>query len=94
MEELALIYRKEKVIKIISKVKDNKYILSIKDNGRGMERKTLHRIGDDEFTLKDSNHSGLGLFFVFDIIANDFKGSVIVNTKEKKYTEIIVEIPL
>ena len=55
------------------KIKNNKYYLSIKDNGCGMNKDVLERIKEPFFTTKKRG-SGLGCVLIHEIIeAHDAK---------------------
>lgn len=94
IEELELCRRRNKIIEIEGIVKDNQYILSIKDNGRGINEEIVKNIEDLELTSEKCNHLGLGLFFIYSCIKNDFKGEVNIKSRKGKYTKVIINIPL
>ena len=54
-------------ITITSKIKNNKYYLTIKDNGCGMDKETLEKIKEPFFTTKKRG-SGLGVSLIYEII--------------------------
>ena len=54
-------------ITINSKIKNNKYYLTIKDNGCGMNKETLEKIKEPFFTTKKRG-SGLGVALIYEII--------------------------
>ena len=54
-------------ITINSKIKNNKYYLTIKDNGCGMNKETLEKIKEPFFTTKKRG-SGLGVSLIYEII--------------------------
>ena len=54
-------------ISINSKIKNNKYYLTIKDNGCGMSREVLDKIKEPFFTTKKRG-SGLGVALIYEII--------------------------
>ena len=76
---------------IIKTYEDNaKIYLEIKDNGVGIDDKTLHNIFDPFFTTKDPEKgTGLGLSIIYGII-NEIKGKITVESKLGKYTKMIV----
>lgn len=75
--------------------KDNKAIVSIKDNGCGMDEETVSRIFD-KFYQKDKSGNqegnGLGLSIVKRIV-DLCKGEIIVNSQPDVGTEFIVMLP-
>jgi len=54
-------------ITIQSKIKNNKYYLTIKDNGCGMDKEVLNKIKEPFFTTKKRG-SGLGVSLIYEII--------------------------
>jgi sensor histidine kinase regulating citrate/malate metabolism len=93
MEELEGNKKTEKVIKICSKEEGSMYLLTVKDNGCGIDEKILETLSSKEITMKDGNHLGLGLYFVLDTVENHFDGSLKVESKENVSTEIVFIIP-
>jgi signal transduction histidine kinase len=94
IEELEMNKKEKKIIDIKSKQRRKMYILRIKDNGRGIERKVLASIRRSEFSMKDEWHLGLGLSFVFDTVKNHFKGSLEIKSVRGKSTTVIFKIPI
>lgn len=67
--------------------------LSIKDNGKGMDEKTIKHIFDPFFTTKaPGNGLGIGLYIVQEII-RDHSGEIGVISHPKKGTEFIIRLP-
>jgi two-component system NtrC family sensor kinase len=68
--------------------------IHIRDNGMGIPDKILNKIYQPFFTTKPAGQgTGLGLFLGYDIITNEHKGQLKVETKEGEYTEFIIELP-
>ncbi|MGM0379753.1 MAG: sensor histidine kinase [Bacillota bacterium] len=76
----------------ISAKKEKNIILSIRDNGKGIKKEYIKKIFDKNFKISESG-SGLGLFIVKEIVKNDFKGKIDVNSQLNDYTEFIIKIP-
>lgn len=77
----ALIQReiKNPFIKIIlNKNKNNKSILSIEDNARGIDDKIINKIFDPYFTSKENN-SGIGLYMSKIITESHLNGNIYIN---------------
>lgn len=73
---------------------DNKIVVSIRDNGKGISLKHIEKIFMENFTLKKSYlNLGLGLPFVKSTIENEFKGAVAVRSEVGKFTEFILLFP-
>jgi PAS domain S-box-containing protein len=74
--------------------KKGKYILlTIRDNGRGIDNFHLDRIFDPYFTTKDfSQGAGMGLAVVRGLVVNH-NGSITVDSRVDKGTEIKVYLP-
>ncbi len=68
-------------------------ILSIKDDGIGMEKEIIPKIFDPFFTTKHNGEgTGLGLSVVYGII-NKYKGRIKIKSKPGYGTEVILEVP-
>lgn len=70
---------------------ENKMKLVISDNGKGISKEDLPKIGRLFFTTKDDG-TGLGLNMCFKII-EDHAGSIEVESEEGKWTKFIISIP-
>ncbi len=66
--------------------KDNMVIVSIADNGEGMDASTQEKIFEPHFTTKDTG-SGLGLTLVYKII-KEHKGDISISSKKGEGTII------
>lgn len=96
------IYRKSKIeespVKSItlSTFKENSnLIIQIKDTGDGIKKDDLNHIYDPFFTTKPvGSGTGLGLNFVYDIVTNNYKGKIDVNSEYKQYTDVTITLPI
>jgi two-component system sporulation sensor kinase B len=71
---------------------DGEYIeITIKDQGIGMTKKQLDRLGSPFYSLKEKG-TGLGMMVSFQIIRS-FKGNIIVNSVKGIGTEFIILLP-
>jgi len=83
----------EPTIQIRASQRDERIILSIKDNGVGMSQETQEKVFDPFFTTKDVGKGmGLGLSICHRIIA-DHQGVVTILSKEGSGTEFILDLP-
>ena len=74
-------------------VQEYKYVaVFIRDNGAGMDERTLERLFDPFFTTKDEG-TGLGLSVSYRIIRNH-GGTIEVNSKRDEWTEFVIRLPI
>ena len=68
--------------------------ITYKDNGKGMDSKTLDHLFERFYTTKkESGGSGIGLYVVHDIIVNKLHGSIDVTSQEGKGSDFTIKIP-
>ncbi|PCJ26330.1 MAG: ATPase [Flavobacteriales bacterium] len=85
---------KNGAIEVITESGSDSIILTIKDNGIGIDEAIKDKLFDPFFTTKDVGEgTGLGLSIVRSIIDNH-NGKITVNSIINKGTEMIVEIPI
>ena len=77
---------------ITSKIIDNRYVISVADNGCGMSPETVAKVFEPYFTTK-ANGTGLGMTMVYKII-KEFSGEITVNSQEGEGTEFVLQFPL
>uniref|UniRef100_UPI00298DC663 sensor histidine kinase n=1 Tax=Treponema sp. TaxID=166 RepID=UPI00298DC663 len=77
---------------IISVIKDDKYILTVTDNGCGMSEEKLSKIFEPYYTTKATG-TGLGLTTVYKIV-KEFSGDIDVKSEEGEGTQFIISIPV
>ncbi|MDB4867635.1 MAG: domain S-box protein [Cohnella sp.] len=76
----------------VSARREGKYaLISIRDNGKGMERATLNRLFDPFFTTKEEG-TGLGLSVSYRIIRNH-GGTIHVDSHLNEGTEFVIYLP-
>jgi signal transduction histidine kinase len=69
--------------------------ICIRDNGTGISEKTKSHILDPFFTTKPVGQGvGLGLYIAHDIIVNQHHGSLIFESQEGEFTNVIIRIPI
>lgn len=79
-------------IVIHSEYKNDNFILSIADNGCGMDRETCSRVFEPYYTTK-ANGTGLGLTTVYKII-KDFHGDINVTSEVGVGTIFTIRLPV
>lgn len=93
----ALKYSKEPLITIETKQVSNKYSISVKDNGVGIEEKSKKKLFKKFYRVPSGDvHNvkglGLGLYFVKKVI-DGHKGTILVKSVAGKGSEFIIELP-
>lgn len=83
---------KEGVIDVLFEIKSHQVIISVKDNGVGIDASKINKIFVPYFTTK-STGTGLGLAMVKQIIENH-NGSISFATEETKGTVFKITLPL
>ena len=82
----------EKMVEVEVKKQKNTVLISVKDNGIGIETENQERIFEPKFTTKTSG-MGLGLGIIRNIIEN-YKGSISFETEPNKGTVFTVSLPI
>lgn len=84
----------EMVIKISTFANRKTCGFIIHDNGTGIPENIIGNIFDPFFTTKQEERgTGLGLSIIYGII-KEMKGDIIVDSKEGKYTRLVVSLPV
>ncbi|MCG8605364.1 ATP-binding protein, partial [bacterium] len=66
----------------------------IRDNGKGIPKDHLNKIFNPFFSTKPSGQgTGLGLSISYDIIVQQHKGDIRVETEEGSFTEFVISLP-
>ena len=74
---------------------NEKLVLTVSDNGKGIPKKNLHRVFDPFFTTRmGQGGSGLGLNIVFNIVTSTLGGSIEVSSEEGVQTMFTISLPL
>ncbi len=82
----------EKSVEVLVKKEENQVLISVKDNGTGIEGDHLDRIFEPKFTTKNSG-MGLGLGIIKNIIEN-YNGTITFETAAGKGTVFCVFLPI
>ncbi len=81
------------IIKIKTEAANNGLYISIKDNGKGIEKEKIDKLFDLGFTTKGNRtKTGLGLATAYRIIENH-SGTIELKTKKGEGTEVIIFLP-
>ncbi|MFC1856103.1 response regulator [Thermodesulfobacteriota bacterium] len=81
-------------IKISSKLSGDNVIITVTDNGTGINKDDLRNIFDPFFTTKEKKRgSGLGLSVVYRVITS-YKGEIEVDSEIGKFTAFTITLPL
>jgi signal transduction histidine kinase len=81
-------------IRIEGRVENGRSILSVRDNGPGINPENLDKIFDPFFTTKDVGAGmGLGLSICYRIV-QDYEGRISVKTEPGKFCEFTLEFPV
>jgi two-component system sensor histidine kinase PhcS len=81
-------------IRIEGRVENGHSILSLRDNGEGIDAKHLDKIFDPFYTTKDVGEGmGLGLSICYSIV-QEYGGRIAVNTEPGKFCEFTLEFPV
>ena len=81
-------------ISVTSKNLGDKFEVRIRDNGSGVPQSVIDKIFNPFFTTKPAGAgTGLGLSLSYDIVTQEHKGEIRVETKEGEYAEFIITIP-
>jgi len=89
-------YKEEKggILTIATSGSDSHVLISIRDNGTGMDENTKKKLFEPFFTTKDVGEgTGLGLSIAYNTIVKH-NGTITVNSELGAGTEFIIEIPI
>lgn len=82
----------EKIVSVSVKKIEDQVLISVTDNGTGIEQENIPRIFEPKFTTKSSG-MGLGLGIIKNIIEN-YKGTITFDTQLGKGTVFTVSLPI
>jgi signal transduction histidine kinase/streptogramin lyase len=81
-------------VRVTSKNLEDSFEVRVRDNGSGVPKNVLDKIFNPFFTTKPAGvGTGLGLSLTYDIITQEHKGKIEVNTQEGEFAEFILTIP-
>jgi len=82
------------VVSVSTKDLGNKVEVRIRDNGKGISKENIDKIFNPFFTTKPTGKgTGLGLSLSFDIVVQEHRGEIRVESEEGEYAEFIITIP-
>jgi signal transduction histidine kinase len=82
------------VLKVTTKNLGDAVEIRIRDNGKGMPAAVVEKIFNPFYTTKPAGSgTGLGLSISFDIIVQQHRGQIVVDSVEGEYAEFIITIP-
>jgi len=82
------------MLSVLSKNLSDKIEIRIRDNGNGIPADVREKIFTPFFTTKPTGQgTGLGLSISYDIVVQEHKGGIKVETEEGKFTEFVVRLP-
>ena len=82
------------IVRVSAKSLPGSIEIRIRDNGNGIPQSVRDKIFNPFFTTKPAGAgTGLGLSLSYDIITQEHRGEISVDTKEGEYTEFIITIP-
>jgi signal transduction histidine kinase len=82
------------VLRVTTRGKGGEVEIRIRDNGTGMPKSVVQKIFNPFFTTKPTGSgTGLGLSLSYQIVVEQHKGTIRVDTQEGEYTEFVVTLP-
>ncbi|MBC7712131.1 MAG: HAMP domain-containing histidine kinase [Rhizobacter sp.] len=84
---------KNSLVRIESEVSNQNYIISIKDQGKGMPPELLSKLGMEKVTFDKNDGNGLGVFYAVQTI-NSWGGNVDIKSRLKIGTTIKITLPI
>ncbi|MGA9120458.1 MAG: two-component regulator propeller domain-containing protein [Bacteroidota bacterium] len=82
------------IVRVSSRNLADRIEIRIRDNGNGIPQAIREKIFNPFFTTKPAGSgTGLGLSLSYDIVTQEHKGEIRIDTKEGEYTEFLIVIP-
>lgn len=82
-------------IRMVVRKEDENIVFTYSDDGKGMERNVLTRIFDPFFTTKrGTGGTGLGLYIVYNIVTQQFGGTIECDSLPGKGTIVEIRLPV
>ena len=81
------------IVSLTAETVNGRHVITIRDNGVGIEQTIIDKIFDPFFTTKTSDEaSGIGLYLGREIIQNH-KGDIYVRSEKDVFTEFTISLP-
>jgi two-component system, NtrC family, sensor kinase len=84
----------EPIITITARSLAEQVEIKIRDNGIGIAPDVLNKVFDPFFTTKLNEGTGLGLSITYEVIVEQHRGSLEVNSELNSYTEFVITLPI
>ncbi|MCX4027136.1 hypothetical protein H0A36_08965 [Endozoicomonas sp. SM1973] len=82
------------VLKVGAEEKGDTVVLTVADDGKGMDPETLAHIFDPFFTTKvNKGGTGLGMYIVYNIVTQKLQGTIICESQPDKGAKFIISLP-
>ena len=82
-------------IRIVVRKEDESILFTYSDDGKGMESNVLTRIFDPFFTTKrGTGGTGLGLYIVYNIVIQQFRGTITCDSTLGEGTTVEIRLPM
>lgn len=82
------------LLKVRTRKQEDNIVIHIRDNGHGMSPEVKAKVFDQFFTTKPTGEgTGLGLSLSYNIVVEQHKGTMDVESVEGLYTDFIITIP-
>ncbi len=94
IEALSDIKRDSKKIRLTAQSTEKTVTITVSDNGSGINANKIDKIFNLYYTTKGLKNQGLGLYICKQIVENDFKGEITVESSENMGTTFVVRLPL
>lgn len=84
---------KNSLVIVESEVRNQKYIITISDQGKGIPPELLAKLGKEKVTYDKNNGNGLGVFYAVQII-NSWGGNIDIQSQLSVGTTIKITLPI
>lgn len=92
IDALVFTKKKHKTIHLSVVIETQNIVLTVRDNGCGMNKETINKAFDLNYSTKP-DHSGIGLWLIKQIITTEFNGDIEIESEIDKYTQVKLVLP-
>ncbi|WKY48021.1 HAMP domain-containing sensor histidine kinase [Eubacteriaceae bacterium ES3] len=86
--------KKDGIIDIVMEIRDQDFVVTYRDNGKGISEENVQKIFDPFFTTKrGQGGSGLGLSVIHSLVVERLKGRISCESREGQYTLFTIIVP-